>query len=109
MGSTEILIYVAVASLGLGFLLCWLAFVIPAQLEIEALRIRNVARGIQKVRDDMDALEYRAELRKAVHKGTPYISPAATELENVLAQIAPPHLIDNDRWSRKATDLRSVS
>ena len=30
-------------------------------------------------------------------------------VETILAQIAPPHLADNERWSRKAPDLRSVS
>lgn len=112
MGSLEIITYVAAASLALGFILCWLAFYLPARWENEARRLNGTRRGLQKVRDDMDEIAYRAELRNAVHKGTPYIAPAATGLERLLVDAADPHLedrlADNTRWSRKATGLKAV-
>lgn len=112
MGSLEIITYVTVASLTLGFLICWLTFVLPARWEIEARKLNSTRRGLQKVRDDMDEIAYRAELRNAVHKGTPYIPRPANELERLLVDVADPHLedrlADNTRWSRKASGLRAV-
>ena len=107
MGSTEIIVYVSAASLALGFLLCWLTFVLPVRWEIEAHRMRSTSRGLQKVRDDMDEIAYRAELRHAVHKGTPYIQRPAVSSDPIVSAIA--HVLDdNDRWSRKAPDLKAV-
>ena len=107
MGSTEIIVYVCAASLALGFLICWLAFVLPARWEIEAHRMRSTSRGLQKVREDMDEIAYRAELRNAMHHGTPYIARpmvSSDPMVNAIARV----LDDNDRWSRTTPDLKAV-
>ena len=63
---------------------------------------------------EMRQRAYRAELRRAhlaslktEHKGTPYLSPPATEVERLLVDIA--GVVDDHNGSRKAPELRVVS
>ena len=78
-----------------GMTLVYLLGCQPYAQENEALRLRLAER---RLADDQDAHDYRK------HKGTPYIAPLPTDVERVLTDIS-----DNDRWSRKAPGLRSVS
>ena len=73
-----------------------------------ALKQQQANRSWERERE---AIQYRAF--RNTHKGTPYLSPQPTPLENLLVAISDPHLddrlADNDRWSVKAPELRSVS
>lgn len=61
-------------------------------------RLREAKQSLYTAQARLDAAKQRK------HLGTPYIAPLPTDLERVLTDIS-----DNDRWSRKAPGLRSVS
>ena len=91
-----------IAMFTLGFLAC---------AALAAITIRQLAlihrRHIRALTREQRMLAYRAEMRTAVHKGTPYISPAPSNLERLLADIE--SVRDDHNASRRAPDLRVVS
>ena len=85
---TETILAVFLLGALVAFTFVWFATVRPLERQLRDIHIANLRASRQRL--------YRAQVRRQ-HLGTPYIAPAATGFEKLMADIS-----DNDRWSRKA-------
>ena len=85
---TETILAVFLLGAIVGGAYVWAVMYRPADRQLEDIHTANRRESRQQL--------YRAQLRRE-HLGTPYIVPASTGFEKLLADIS-----DNDRWSRKA-------
>jgi len=97
---TETLIAVFLLGTIAGGTYVWAVTVRPLCRQLRDINTANLRASRQRF--------YRAQVRRE-HLGTPYIVPAATGFERLMADIS-----DNDRWSRKAPvdlsdNVRSIS
>lgn len=99
MAETYIAIVLLTLAVGvlIGMWYCWLVAVRPVDQADEDRRRAELRAMRQRY--------YREQARRE-HRGTPYIKPAASDLERLLSDIA---TVDDHNGSRKAPELRVVS
>ena len=85
---TETLIAAFALGTIIGGAYVWAVMYRPLDRQLRDIHTANLRASRQRF--------YRAQVRRQ-HLGTPYIVPAATGFERLMADIS-----DNDRWSRKA-------